>query len=66
MTTAPSKSLLEIPVTKRHLKQMFHALDTARAEIEAGVADGDIDDRVLAEVDEACDLIEKYINDNRD
>ena len=60
------KPLIDIPVSRRDLKRMFDALDTARAEIEAGVADGDIDDRVLAEADEACDLIETYLNDNRD
>lgn len=44
------------------LRNVLRAIDNALAEIEAGVADGDIDDSVLYELDEAHELIKKALN----
>jgi hypothetical protein len=52
----------EIPVSRYKLRQVYDALDTARSEIEAAVADGLVDDRVLAEIDEAADFMEQLLN----
>lgn len=70
MITVPTKrrelQLFEVPVKKEELKKIFHAIDTARSEIEAAVADGLVDDSVLGECDEACDMLEQYLHDERD
>lgn len=57
---------MDVPVKRWKLEEMFHAVDGARSELAAAVNDGLVDDRVLAEIDETCDFLERLLNNNRD
>lgn len=59
-------TLASIAITRSDLIAMQRAMEDAYAEVEAGVGDGDIDDRVLFGLAESLDMIEQYLNDNRD
>jgi hypothetical protein len=56
----------EIPVTRSDLIFIHRALDQVRAEIEGEVKDGNIDDAIFMDVEEAQEMIEQWLNDERD
>ena len=59
-------TLAAIAVSRSDLIAMQRSIEDAYAEVEAGVSDGDIDDSVLSGLAESLDMIEQYLNDNRD
>ena len=56
----------EIPVTKADLIYFHRTLDDAHSELEAAVSDGLVDDSITIAMATAIDMLEQYINDNRD
>lgn len=50
-----------VEVTRVNLIYVRRAIDDAIAEIEAAVADGDVDESVLAALDESLHIIEGYL-----
>lgn len=50
-----------IEVNKSDLVFLHRALDTAFAEVEAAVADGDVDESVLIDLDDAMNILKEYL-----
>lgn len=51
----------EVTVTRSDLIFLRRVLDGCFAELEVLVADGDIDESVLAELDEAMNTVQEYL-----
>lgn len=54
-------SEVEIKVPRSDLIFLQRVLDGAFAEIEAAVADGDVDESILIELDEALAVLKDYL-----
>lgn len=52
---------LEVSVTRSDLIFLQRVLDTAFAELEAAVADGDVDESVLIDLDEGIQAVSEYL-----
>jgi hypothetical protein len=56
----------DFPITRSDLIFIHRALDQIRAEVEGEVKDGNIDGGIFSDVEEAQDMIEQWLNDERD
>lgn len=54
-------SEIEISLPRSDLIFLQRVLDTAFSEIEAAVADGDVDESVLIDLDEALGVLKDYL-----
>jgi len=50
-----------IELSRRDLRLIFNAVDSAYPEIEAAVGDGDVKEEVLAELDDALVILNRLL-----